>query len=64
MTINTDSVLDELRRELAMRQRVYPNWVRAGNLSQQTSDFRIQAIEQAIKLIEAMQPQQGGLFDE
>lgn len=61
--MNTDTVLSELRRELATRQRVYPDWVRAGKLHPATAALRIEAMQQAIALIEQLQPQQGGLFD-
>jgi len=43
--------LAELRRELATRQRVYPDWVRIHKLSQQTADHRTRALADTITLI-------------
>ena len=52
--MNNAEILTELRRELATRHRVYPDWVRAGKLSQRTADHRIAAIAGAIALIESL----------
>ena len=52
--MNRTEILTELRRELATRHRVYPEWVRAGKLSQRTADHRLAAIASAIALIESL----------
>lgn len=52
--MDKQSILKELRRELAMRESVYPDWVQRGKLSQRTATHRVAAIEAAIALIEAM----------
>jgi hypothetical protein len=52
--MNRTEILTELRRELATRQRVYPDWIRAVKLSQRTADHRIAAIASAIALIESL----------
>ena len=52
--MNRTEILTELRRELATRHRVYPDWIRAGKLSQRTADHRIAAITGAIALIESL----------
>jgi hypothetical protein len=44
----------ELRRELATRQRVYPDWVRGNKLSQATADHRTQAISDTIRTLETV----------
>lgn len=41
-------VVAELRRELAMRQRVYPRWVASGKLTAKDMDRRIALLEEAI----------------
>jgi len=46
--------LAELRRELATRQRVYPEWVRSNKLSQATADYRTQAIVDTIRTLETV----------
>ena len=54
-----EGVLNELRRELAMRQRVYPRWVADGRLRQDDMDHRIACLKMAIAVVEAhMQPKQ------
>ena len=63
--MNKAEILTELRRELATRHRVYPEWVRAGKLSQRTADHRLAAIASAIALIESLsvaEPEQMSLL--
>lgn len=58
-------ILAELKRELAMRHRVFPDWVHTGRLSQTDSDQRIELMAAAIELIEANnKPDQQSLFSE
>ena len=49
----TANVLVELRRELAMRERVYPRWVEDDRIDQPTAAHRILCMRKAIALIEA-----------
>jgi hypothetical protein len=44
-------VLVELRREIAVRNNVYPNWVLNGRLTQESADFRIACLHKAIELL-------------
>jgi len=65
MNLTQAEILTELRRELATRHRVYPDWIRAGKLSQRTADHRIAAIAEAIALIESspvVEPEQMSLL--
>lgn len=57
-------ILKELRRELAMRRKCYPNWVADGRLLKVTADHRIAMLEGAISALEAIQPQQQSMFEE
>lgn len=41
-------LVDEAQREVFMRRRVYPNQVRAGRMSQQDADRRIDIMEAII----------------
>ena len=41
-------LVDEAQREAFMRRRVYPNQVRAGRMSQQDADRRIDMMEAII----------------
>lgn len=52
--MQTPEIIKELKRELGMRQRLYPDWVASGKLSSQTAEHRIKAIEQAIALLQPL----------
>lgn len=56
-TIPLSAQLAEVRREIAMRQRVYPRWVTAGRISQAEATERLatmEAIRQTlVRLIDA-----------
>lgn len=59
--------LAELRRELGTRQRVYPDWVRNGRLTQRTADYREQILLDILAALESLyqaapQPVQASLF--
>jgi len=53
--VEVNAVVKELQRELAMREKLYPGWVRDGKLSQKTADHRILAINQAIALVKLVE---------
>lgn len=63
--ITLDEMRSEIKREIAMRQKVYPNWILNGKISERTAAERIlilQAIEILIyEEIKKNNPQ-GGLF--
>lgn len=61
--VGTTDVLTELKRELAMRERCYPDWVRQGKyqLTRDVAALRIAVLRHAITLLEAQQPQQQAL---
>lgn len=46
-------ILIELRREMKMRERVYPRWVAEGKMDQAAADHRIAAIKAACSDFEA-----------
>lgn len=54
-----DEVLKELRRELSMRRKLYPQWEASGKIKTDTANHRVDAIAEAIRLIEEAYPQQG-----
>lgn len=56
--------ITELERELATKQRVYPNWIRDDKLTQQTADHRMQVIQDLLEDYRHRYPQheQGALF--
>lgn len=52
-----------VRRELAMRQRVYPRWVSAGKMTQADSDREITAMIAVLATLQEVQRQrEPGLF--
>jgi len=51
------AVLTELRRELSMRERLYPDWVRDGKLSEKAAAHRKAAIREAIARLNVMDRQ-------
>lgn len=58
------AVVEELRRELSMRQRLYPQWVRQGRMTAEQMRHRVNSLIVAIEDLEARhQPtsQQGTL---
>ena len=44
----------ELKRERAMRARVYPHWVASGKIKKQTADYQLAALEAAMATLEAL----------
>ena len=48
----------ELRRELAVRQRKFPEWVRAGSLPEKTAEHRIACLRDLITDLESRLPKE------
>lgn len=44
----------EIRRELGMRRRKYPEWVQAGRMTQAQADERIGALEAVLETVEGL----------
>lgn len=42
-------------RELAMRRRVYPNWVASGRMKQDAADHELQAMQQIVDVLAMFQ---------
>lgn len=45
LTQKLDKQLDECDRELAMRRRMYPQWVSKGTMRQDQADYQIKLLE-------------------
>lgn len=45
-TQKLDKQLDECERELAMRRRMYPQWVAKGSMKQEQADYQIKLMEE------------------
>ena len=42
-----------VRREISMREQVYPRWVVSGKLKQETADYEIEAMRAVLDTLEA-----------
>ncbi|GIK83052.1 MAG: hypothetical protein BroJett024_41570 [Alphaproteobacteria bacterium] len=64
--MSTVALADQIacvRRELAMRQRVYPRWVSAGKMTQADSDREITTMIAVLATLQEVQRQrEPGLF--
>lgn len=61
---NRQAQLEELRRELKMRQRVYPKWIREGRMTAEQMEHRVACLIEVIADFEARHApasQQGSL---
>jgi len=63
--ITIDEQLAEVKRELAMRNKVYPKWIESGSLPKQKADFQILVMEAVLISLQEIARQkapQSGLF--
>ena len=51
-TIPLAEQIAEVKREIAMRKRVYPKWVATGRMTQEQADKQIAAMEAALGTLE------------
>lgn len=64
-TITLDEKIACIRREIGMRQRVYPRWVEIGRLTQDKADDEIAVMQAVLEDLLARQPgepEQGALL--
>ena len=54
MKTRAEQALDELRRELRMRQKHFPRWIEQGTLRSDEAAKRMCALQIAIELIEGV----------
>ena len=63
--ITIDEQIAEVKREIAMRNKVYPKWIEAGSLPKPKADFQIlvmQAVLISLQEIAKEKAPQAGLF--
>ena len=63
--ITIDEQIAEVKREIAMRQKVYPKWVESGSLQKPKADFQILVMEAVLIPLQAVAREkapQAGLF--
>lgn len=51
---NLEAQLQELRREISMRQRCYPQWVRQGRMTAEQSQHRIACLSETLVSLEKL----------
>lgn len=51
MTIPITAQIECVRREIAMRRRVYPRWVHQARMSQEKADHEIDAMEAVLETL-------------
>lgn len=66
--ISLDDQVKEVKREIAMRKRVYPRWVTQGKMDKALADKKLAIMEAALATledlqakVEALDPRQQGL---
>lgn len=61
--ISLDEQIASVRREISMRERVYPRWVESKRLAQQKADAETNAMRAVLATLEGLRAQQRpGLF--
>jgi len=52
-TITLEEIADEVKREIKMRQRVYPRWVEIGKMSEHDASLQMLKMQACLAFIEA-----------
>ena len=52
--ITIDDEIAEVRREIQLRERVYPNWVHTGRLKQERADRQLEAMRAVMARLETI----------
>ena len=63
--ITIDEQIAEVKREIAMRNKVYPKWTESGSLTKRKADFQILVMEAVLISLQEIARQkapQAGLF--
>ncbi len=63
--VTIDEQIAEVKREIAMRNKVYPKWTEVGSLPKQKADFRILMMEAVLISLQEIAREkvpQAGLF--
>jgi hypothetical protein len=55
MSVSIPDQIKCARRELAMRERVYPRWVQDGRMKQDAADREMAAMAAIVKTLEGLQ---------
>ncbi|WP_291990909.1 hypothetical protein [Luteitalea sp.] len=66
MKVTLDEQIKCVKREIAMRERVYPQWVRAGRMHQDEADTELRRMRAVLATLKSLPPSeaaQRALFD-
>ena len=53
--ITVADVIDEIKREIKVRERVYPGWVKSGKIRQSCADYRCLCLKAALVWLEEIE---------
>jgi hypothetical protein len=56
--ITLDEQIAEAQRELALRRKCYPQWIKSGKLDMTTAPYQLQAMEAIVKTLERLEVEQ------
>jgi hypothetical protein len=56
--ITLEEQIAEARRELALRRKCYPQWVKSGKLDMATAHYQLQAMEAIVKTLMRLDAEQ------
>jgi len=57
-----EDALMELRREVKMRMRVYPNWISSGRITKEAAERQNARLQKAIDLLQGLRPKTIDIF--
>lgn len=57
---NIQEAIAEVRREVKLRERLYPQWIAAGRLSRALAERQLARMKYALELLEARKENPGG----
>lgn len=61
--ITIDEQIAEVKREIAMRNKVYPKWIESGSLTKPKADFQILVMETVLISLQEMARQKAPQAD-
>ena len=60
MKVTLQDAVKEIRREVKLRERLYPQWVASGKLNKATAERQLARLKFALELLEGKQAGQHG----
>ncbi len=60
MKVTLQDAIKEIRREILMRERLYPGWITSGKLSKAAAERQLARMKYTLELLEGKQGEQPG----